>query len=262
MDENNIENIEIEGTDIPTGHPSDKKKMLKNILSWVVTILAAFVVALLINTYVFRTSMIYGSSMYPTLENGEVVMLSKLPYIASEPAFGDVVVLDSESVYYHCDKCGNNTGLLEAEETCAQRDEKGYLCGDAFDENDKYKDPGFFDNIALSLKYNVISQKFFGIDDQEERFWIKRVIGVAGDTIEFKDNEFYLNGEKIQESYINTAIDPEYDNVFHNSYVNSSLTVPEGYVFVMGDNRGASKDSRLMGVVPVSSIIGKVISGV
>ncbi|MBE7057116.1 MAG: signal peptidase I [Ruminococcaceae bacterium] len=240
-----------------------KKNKYKNILSWVATILAAFVVALLINTYVFRTSMIYGSSMYPTLENGQVVTLSKLPYFFSEPEFGDVIVLDSESVYYTCNACGTHTGLLEAGPTCHQWDKaKGTVCNDVFDEKDKYKDPGFFGNLALSLKYNVISQKLFGVDNQQERFWIKRVIGVAGDTIEFKENTFYLNGEEIEESYVNTEISPQYDNVYHNAYVNASLTVPDGYVFVMGDNRGASKDSRLMGVVPISAIIGKVTSGV
>ena len=61
---------------------------------------------------------------------------------------------------------------------------------------------------------------------------------------------------------LNKEIDPAYNNVYHNFYVDSSVTVPEGYVFVMGDNRGASQDSRLVGVVPVSAIIGKVISGV
>ena len=243
--------------------PEEKKKrQIKNIISWAATILLAFIVALLINTYVFRTSMIYGSSMYPTLENGQVVTLSKIPYMFSDPERGDVVVLDSRSVFYCCDECGNYTGLLEARTTCQQPNEEGYICGDVFDENDKYEDPGFFDNIALSLKYNVISQKVFGINDNQERFWIKRVIGVAGDTIEFKGDEFYLNGKKIKEDYVNTELSPEYDNEFHNAYVDSSLTVPDGYLFVMGDNRGASKDSRLMGVVPVSSIIGKVLSGV
>lgn len=264
MDNDNNENTEIVETEIKEEKKKFKikKSTAKNITSWIVTILAAFIVALLINTYLFRTSMIYGSSMYPTLKEGEVVMLSKLPYLTSDPRFGDVVVLDSESVYYHCDKCGNNTGLLEAGDFCQQRNKEGYICGDVFDENDKYQDPNFFDNVALSLKYNVISQKLFGVHDQEERFWIKRVIGVAGDTIEFKGNEFYLNGVKIEESYINTALSPEYDNVFHNHYINSSITIPEGYIFVMGDNRGSSRDSRLMGPVPVSAVIGKVISGV
>ena len=253
----------IEGTDIPEDSKKETtQKRIKNILSWVGTILAAFAVALLINSYVFRTSMIYGSSMYPTLENGQVVTLSKIPYLFSEPKHKDVVVLDSRGVYYCCDNCGNYTGVVEADEECFHRDEKGYYCGDKFDEKDKFKDPNFFDDIGLSLKYNLITQNLFGINDQQERFWIKRVIGVAGDVIEFKGNEFYLNGEKIDEPYTNKELDPEYDNDFHNAYVNGSVTVPEGYVFVMGDNRGASKDSRLMGVVPVSSIIGKVLTGV
>ena len=203
-----------------------KGSVFKSIMSWVLTILLAFLAALLINTYLIRTSMIYGSSMYPTLAGGQVVALSKAPYFFSSPARGDVIVLDS---------------------TCFNPD---------------YKDGNFFTDISISLKYNVISQKLFNINDNEERFWIKRVVGVPGDEIEFRGNEFYLNGVLQEEEYINKEISPQYDVESHNKYVNQKLTVEEGHVFVMGDNRGGSRDSRVMGQVPMSAILGKVITGV
>lgn len=65
---------------------------------------------------------------------------------------------------------------------------------------------------------------------------IKRVIAVAGDIVEFKDGDVYLNGELSEEPYIKTP---------HSTYsVQDSYTVPENSMFVMGDNRENSKDSR------------------
>ena len=196
-----------------------------NFLSWVVTVLAAFLVAMLINTYLLRTSMIYGSSMYPTLRESQVVVLSKLPYLFGDPEFGEVIVFDSECF------------------------------------NEGYEPAGFIGHVSESLKYNVISQKLFGVEDSEERYWIKRVIGVPGDTVSFSGNEVYRNGELLTEPYVNPEETPNYED-FRNQYANSSVTVPEGYVFVMGDNRNYSKDSRMMGLVDQRAIVGKVLTGV
>lgn len=201
-----------------------KKGVLKNILSWVVTIVAAFLAAVLINTYIFRTSMINGASMYPTLQAEQVVMLSKLPYTFGDIKRGDVIVFDS-----YCFE-------------------------------DDYTPNNFFDNIRDSLKYNVITQKLFGSGATKERYWVKRVIGLPGDVIEFRENVLYVNGEQQNESYINNPDNVDY--VTGNRYANSTFTVEEDHIFVMGDNRNRSKDSRMMGQVPVNSIVGKVLTGV
>ena len=205
--------------------PKKRKSKLQNVISWILTILAAFVAAMLINTYLLRTSMIYGESMAPTLHQSQVVILSKLPYIFGEPEFGEVVVFDS-----HC-----------------------------FDEG--YEPSNFIDHIKDSLRYNVISQKLLGIHDTEERYWIKRVIGVPGDVIEFTDHQVYRNGQLLTEDYINQEESPHY-NDYRNRYAQSSITVPEGFLFVMGDNRNNSKDSRMMGPVDMRAIVGKVLTGV
>ncbi len=84
---------------------------------------------------------------------------------------------------------------------------------------------------------------------------IKRVIGVPGDEIEIRDNVLYVNGQKQEEDY--ARIDP-YENIVLNGSVNS-FTVPEGKLFVLGDNRGESMDSRSFGVIDRSWVEGKAI---
>lgn len=87
--------------------------------------------------------------------------------------------------------------------------------------------------------------------DAPNKDYIKRVIGVGGDTVAIIDGKVYLNGELLEEDYIEEG---SYTQVYDDNY----WEVPEGYVFVLGDNRGegASKDSRYFGCVPVESIKG------
>ncbi len=73
--------------------------------------------------------------------------------------------------------------------------------------------------------------------------YVKRVIGLPGDTIEVKDSTVYRNGEALSEPYINSA-EPFADM--------SGITVPEDFFFVMGDNRAHSLDSRAPYIGPIS----------
>lgn len=84
---------------------------------------------------------------------------------------------------------------------------------------------------------------------------IKRVIGVPGDEIEIRDNVLYVNGVEQDESY--ARIDP-YENVVLNGNM-EKMTVPEGKLFVLGDNRGQSSDSREFGFIDRSWVEGKAV---
>ena len=85
---------------------------------------------------------------------------------------------------------------------------------------------------------------------------VKRIIGVAGDTIDinFDEGKVYRNGVEIKEDYINNITKRHYDVKF-------PITVPEGSVFVLGDNRDESLDSRSseVGFIDTEQITGKVI---
>jgi signal peptidase I len=82
--------------------------------------------------------------------------------------------------------------------------------------------------------------------------YIKRVIGLPGETVTFRDGYVYIDGRRLDEPYIGGAItDCDVANDCHTG------TVPAGYVFVLGDNRGKSADSRDFGFVAIDEIIGK-----
>ncbi|MNI42724.1 Signal peptidase I T [compost metagenome] len=98
----------------------------------------------------------------------------------------------------------------------------------------------------------------------EGRDFIKRVIGVPGDTVKVEGDTITINGQVIDEPYIQDVLDEKHkNNEFYNTEDNfpnefvSDGKVPEGYVFVLGDNRSNSKDSRRIGFVPYEDIIGR-----
>ena len=79
------------------------------------------------------------------------------------------------------------------------------------------------------------------------------ILGVAGDELRFEDGKFYRNGTLVEEDYIN-------DQNVLTYPVDTTIVVPDGYVYVMGDNRNASKDSRhaSVGPIPLYKIVGKM----
>lgn len=85
-------------------------------------------------------------------------------------------------------------------------------------------------------------------DKTDKDILIKRIIGLPGETVEIKQGKVYVNNELLTESYLPGDI-----------ITNPSMKVDveDGHVFVLGDNRGNSTDSRMLGVIPVDDIIGK-----
>ncbi|WP_455675360.1 signal peptidase I [Pradoshia sp.] len=102
----------------------------------------------------------------------------------------------------------------------------------------------------------------FHATDSPDKY-VKRVIGLPGDTVEMKDDTLYINGEPYEEEYLNEHKSSLGKNDwFTEDFTLKELTgkeeVPEGQMFVLGDNRPYSKDSRVFGFVPMERIVGEV----
>lgn len=143
----------------------------------------AIVLALFIIFFVAQSFLVQGSSMEPTLHDGERLLVDKLTYRFREPHRGEIIV--------------------------------------------------------------------FGYPRDPRRKFIKRVIGLPGDTVEIRNRTLEVNGEPIEESYIRGPMYQPYPRI----------TVPEGTVWVLGDNRNNSEDSRFedVGPVPRGNIVGRAL---
>ncbi|WP_446456051.1 signal peptidase I [Tuanshanicoccus lijuaniae] len=105
-----------------------------------------------------------------------------------------------------------------------------------------------FDVVVLKAPFN------------SKELYVKRVIGLPGDTVEVKDNQLILNGKAMDEPYLEQK-QAEYPGNFTEDFNLESITgkakIPEGYVFVMGDNRRNSVDGRSFGLTSIEDIVGE-----
>lgn len=171
-----------------------------------VLVVIAFVVALLIKTFLLQAFYIPSASMEPTLVEGDRVLVEKVSYRFGEPGRGQVVVFEKEFA------------TLAPEE-----------------------DDPFWEDIGSALK------GLFGFPTGGTQDFIKRVMAVGGDTIEGREGRVYVNNELVDEPYL--AAETETSPF-------GPVEVPDGMIFVMGDNRGNSDDSRAFGPIPVDEVVG------
>lgn len=193
---------------------------VREVLSWILVLGAAFVIAILINMYVIRMSNVVGDSMRETYHDGDRVFLSRLPYIFGKAERGDVIVFDSTK-----------------------------------------QEKNFAEDFKESVEFNLITQMFMkknDVDELQHKYYIKRVIGVEGDVISVTGGELYLNGVKVGDEPYTNHEDPS-GPPDYSRWEGTTWTVGKGELFVMGDNRNHSTDSRVIGVIPVGCVLGKVL---
>lgn len=99
----------------------------------------------------------------------------------------------------------------------------------------------------ISLNTNPIKRFEIVVITYQNRYLIKRVVGLPGEKIEYKDNKLYVNGEYVEEPFLDK------EQVTNDI----SLKVPEGFYFVLGDNRVNSNDSRYLGCFSLEKIEGR-----
>lgn len=193
---------------------------VKDIIEWLICILIAVIIAILFRYYIGTPTIVQQPSMYPTLQENQRLWLNRWTRTTKKmPEKGDIITFEAPST----------TTLREDEiqESVIARYEN--------------EPEGMWD----SFLYNVL--------EMGKMSYIKRVIGLPGDHIEIKDGKVYINGEKIEENYLQPGVIT--DNGRGHCV---ELTVPENTVFVMGDNRSQSTDSRAFGCIPLEKIESKV----
>ncbi|HEX7066256.1 MAG TPA: signal peptidase I [Bacillales bacterium] len=121
--------------------------------------------------------------------------------------------------------------------------------------------------IINKLAYDIGEPERFDVivfHATETKDFIKRVIGLPGEHIEYHNDTLYVDGKPIPEPYLKPYKkqlqqgELTYDFTLQETPVGQK-TVPEGELFVMGDNRRRSKDSRIIGAVPMEDVVGEVV---
>ena len=199
---------------------TEKKSVAREIMEWLVCIVVAFSLAITIKYFIFTPTMVKMSSMYPTIFDGDRVYVNRLARtFKSEYHRGDIVTLEAPTYPY-----------IES--------------GDV---------------IAHYPQYNGLKWFTYEVIEKDKISYIKRIIGVSGDTIKIEDDKVYLNGEELDESaYLPDGTQTNFEKTPFK-HIKTEFTVPAGYVFVMGDNRTSSNDGRQFGCIPVSKVEGKVL---
>lgn len=117
--------------------------------------------------------------------------------------------------------------------------------------DDMAKDPE--DIVATYIDRQGFDWFVYNVLEIGKKSYIKRVIAVGGDSLKItEDGTVILNGEVLDEPYLPKKTTTPITGNYYD------IQVPEGYIFVMGDNRAASRDSREFGVIPLSKVEGIV----
>ena len=116
--------------------------------------------------------------------------------------------------------------------------------GTSMDDTLHDGDTMILNKITLSL--NELERFKIVVIEVGDTYLIKRIIGMPGETIEYKDGKLYINDKEME--------DPYYED--NNTLDFDKVTIPKGHYFVMGDNRSISSDSRIIGTISKKNILG------
>lgn len=194
----------------------------KEVFEWIICILVALLIVAIIKTFVGFPTVVSGASMDSTLHDRQRLWVSKIDIeINKYPKQGDIITFEAPSTSYI---------------TKANAD----LNNPVAIYNDESK--GIFTKLLSSLEI------------MSETSYIKRVIGLPTDHVVIKDGYVYVNDKRLQESYLDAStVTESAEGCF------TDVVVPDGYVYVLGDNRSVSGDSRRFGCIPIDRIEGKAV---
>ncbi len=200
-----------------------KRSVAGQIAELPILILLAFIIAVIIKTFLVQAFYIPSESMLPTLHKGDRVLVEKVGYLVDSPSRKDVVVF-ARSVL-----------------------------------------PGQPDLPWHEDARNFV-RELLGLPTALQEDYIKRIAAVGGDVISYSDTPRVLkiNGEPVDEPYIKGGEDSSSTTILNRDCKRMQLEtapggcrVPEGKIFVMGDNRSNSQDSRFIGPIDEDDVVGR-----
>lgn len=210
-----LKNEEVKTTKVETDKKKKakvKKSLAREIMEWILSIFIAFAAALIIKYFIFTPTLVKQGSMTPTILNDERVLISRLVRTFNGEIKRGDIVTFEKPVGVNLEK-----GIAEYNP---------------------------IDSVSEFFVHNVL--------EMTKVSYIKRVIGVAGDHILIQNGDVYLNGEKLDEPYLEDGVETPITGDFYD------ITVPDEYIFAMGDNREGSVDCRVFGCIPLEKIEGRV----
>ena len=198
----------------------EKINRFKDALEWVVCIVIALIIAILFRYFIGTPTIVKQPSMYPTLKEDQRLWLNRWNRTVKKmPEKGDIITFEAPS-----------TSVLTEDEL-----EKNII---ARYEKEPTSLWGKFTHNVLEI--NKVS-------------YIKRVIGLPGDHIVISDGQVFVNDIELTEDYLQPGVVTDNGRGYC-----TDVTVPQNTVFVMGDNRSQSTDSRCFGCIPLEKIESKV----
>lgn len=195
--------------------------IIKEILEWILCFIIAIVLALTVRFFIGTPTIVQQPSMYPTLKPNNRLWLNRWDRTTKTlPERGDIITFQAPSTIFLSENQINTQNPVALYE----KDPEGWF--------------GKF--IFYVLEINKTS-------------YIKRVIALPGEHVQITDGNVYINGQKLQEDYLQSGIVTDVDV---NGY--SDFIVPENCIFAMGDNRTKSTDCRAFGCIPLEKIESRV----
>ncbi len=187
-----------------------------------ILVLFAFGIAIIIKTFLVQAFFIPSASMVPTLQIGDRVLVEKVSYTLGEPQRQQVVVF-AKSVF-----------------------------------GGKLPDVPWYEDVRN------FGGELLGLPSASEEDYIKRIVAVGGDTIRYSGSprKLSVNGEPVSEPYLqhrdqaSPAVTSKACKRLDMAAAGDGCRVPDDEIFVMGDNRSNSEDSRLIGPIKEEKIVG------
>jgi signal peptidase I len=199
------------------------RNLVKHLTELPMLVLIAFAIAILIKTFLVQAFYIPSASMNPTLVKNDRVLVEKISYLLHDPRRGDVVVFE-KSVFG------------QSQDVPWHQDAQNFM------------------------------RELLGLPTGLEEDYIKRVVAVGGDTIRYAGTprRLMVNGEEVDQSYVKGGRDRSSSTLTSTDCERLEMerrgkgcVVPAGRLFVMGDNRGDSEDSRILGPIEEDKVIGR-----